>query len=100
MVKTIYVYADLRFYVPNAFTPDNNGINEVFQGYGSDIGSYNMRIFTRWGSLVFESNEIGFAWDGTINGRAADAGMYIYEFNIRDLTDEIREYTGYFSLIR
>jgi gliding motility-associated-like protein len=100
MVKTIYIYADLRFYIPNAFTPDNNGINEVFQGYGSDIGSYNMRIFTRWGSLVFESNDIDYAWDGTINGRAADAGMYIYEFNIRDLTDEIREYTGYFSLIR
>ena len=100
MIKTIYIYADLRFYVPNAFTPDSDGKNEVFQGYGSDIGGYNMRIFNRWGSLIFESNDIDYPWDGTINGRQAPAGIYIYEFNINDLTDEIREYTGYFSLLR
>jgi len=99
-LRTIYIYADLRFYVPNAFTPDRDGKNEGFQGYGSDINEYNMKIFNRWGGLIFESNDIDYSWDGTVNGTPAKAGIYIYEFQIKDLNDNPHEYTGHFTLLR
>jgi gliding motility-associated-like protein len=59
-----------------------------------------MRIFNRWGGLIFESNDIDYSWDGTINGTPAKAGIYIYEFQIKDLNGNPYEYTGHFTLLR
>ena len=100
IVRTIYIYADVRFYAPSAFTPNQDGRNDVFRGYGEDIADYNMRIFNRWGSLIFESNDIDFAWDGTVNGMPVPNGMYVYEFTITDLNDQSQEYAGIFTLVR
>lgn len=100
IVRTIYIYADIRFYVPNAFTPDSDGKNEVFRGYGSDILEYQMKIFNRWGQLVFLSNDIDYAWDGRVRGHPAKAGVYVYEFIIKDLNYNPYEYVGHFTLLR
>lgn len=61
---------DLVFpiYVPNAFTPDNDGINDVFFASGEGITGFEMRIVDRWGNLVFESNDISQVWDGSFQG--------------------------------
>lgn len=98
--RKIYIYADIRFYVPDAFSPDHDGINEIFRGYGSDINGYNMRIFNRWGSLIFESNDIDFGWDGTVNGHPAKVGVYIYEFTVTDFNGNPYEHTGHFTLLK
>jgi gliding motility-associated-like protein len=100
IVRTIYIYADIRFYVPSAFTPNEDGRNDVFRGFGEDISGYNMRIFTRTGDLIFESNDIDFGWDGTVNGRQVPNGMYIYEFTVTDLNDQSKEFAGRFTLVR
>ncbi|MFM1875671.1 MAG: hypothetical protein RL266_1408 [Bacteroidota bacterium] len=99
-LRTIYIYADIRFYVPTAFTPNNDGINDLFSGYGSDIDKYNMQVFNRWGGLIFESNDIDYAWDGTVNGHPAKVGVYIYSFTITDFNGNPKDYTGQFSLLR
>ncbi len=54
----------MTFYIPNAFTPDANGTNEVFKCYGLNIEDFRMEIYTRWGELVFESNDIDVGWNG------------------------------------
>lgn len=100
IVRTIYIYADIRFYVPSAFTPNEDGRNDIFRGFGEDIAGYNMRIFTRTGMLIFESNDIDYGWDGTVNGRQVPNGMYIYEFTVTDLNDQSKEYAGRFTLVR
>ncbi len=98
--RDIYIYADIRFYAPNAFTPDSDGKNEVFRGYGSDINTYHMRIFNRLGDLVFESNDIDYPWDGKIKGHPAKADVYVYEFIVTDFNGNPYEHTGHVTLLR
>lgn len=78
----IAVCPDAEIYVPTAFTPsDMNGINDVFQIYLSesvDIELFDIKIFDRWGMLVFQSNEIHFSWDGTINGKLRSGETYVW----------------------
>jgi len=64
--KFVYVTQDYTIYVPNAFTPDANGVNEVFKPVleGFDEDDYTLYIFNRWGELVFESHDMNVGWDG------------------------------------
>lgn len=75
-------------YIPNAFTPGKNGINDTFEpkGYGYDYDSFHMTIFDRWGSIVFQSNDIAQGWDGKshINGEWVPSGVYNYKITVRE----------------
>lgn len=88
------------FYIPSAFTPDDDGINETFFGAGEAIQTYNMKISNRWGELLFESNEPDYHWDGTHSGKQVEAGTYVYEFFILDEYQRDHIYTGHFQLLR
>lgn len=68
--------ADL--FIPNAFTPNGDAINEFFAPKGKGITSFTMKIYDRWGRLLFESNDIAKGWDGTIKGTACPADVYFY----------------------
>ena len=65
-IKYVYVTQDYTIYVPNAFTPDGNGVNEIFKPVldGFDPQDYTLYIFNRWGDLVFESHDMEVGWDG------------------------------------
>ncbi|MDG1428571.1 MAG: gliding motility-associated C-terminal domain-containing protein, partial [Crocinitomicaceae bacterium] len=69
-------------YVPNSFTPNGDGKNDVFtpKVRGADPGDYIFRIYNRWGEQVFETNQIGEGWDGSFNEAASDvqSGMYVW----------------------
>lgn len=88
------------FYIPSAFSPDDDGINETFFGMGEAIQIYNMKISNRWGELLFESNDEDFHWDGTFRGKQVQSGTYVYEFFILDIYERDHVYTGHFQLIR
>lgn len=71
------------FYIPNAFTPNGDNINERFvvaEGENCRVVEFNIKIFDRWGRLVFESGspEAQDAWDGTYEGQELAKGVYIY----------------------
>ncbi|MCU7549225.1 gliding motility-associated C-terminal domain-containing protein [Chitinophagaceae bacterium LB-8] len=82
-----------QLYIPNAFTPNGDGHNDVFRaGFGEDITSYNIQVYNRWGTKVFESNEIRRGWDGTISGKLQPAGVYIWVIRYRSsgsLTEQV-----------
>ena len=65
-IKYVYVTQDYTIYVPNAFTPDGSGVNEIFKPVmeGFDENDYTLYIFNRWGDLVFESHDMEVGWDG------------------------------------
>ncbi len=75
-------------YIPNAFTPNGNGLNEIFYAYGTDITTFRMRIFDRWGELIFESTDINHGWDGFYKGRLVQNDVYVC------VTDYTTECTG------
>ncbi|MEW6469817.1 MAG: gliding motility-associated C-terminal domain-containing protein [Bacteroidota bacterium] len=72
------VMAPANLYVPNAFTPNGDGINDLFGAKGDGIIEYSIQIFNRWGELVFESSDINKQWDGTYKGQIAETGAYAY----------------------
>ena len=93
---SIYIGAAFSFYVPNAFSPNGDGKNEFFKGYGEGIKSLHMTIWDRWGNLLFETSDQLVGWDG--NGDMA--GAYVYKIELYDIFDNKHEYVGHFSLIR
>jgi gliding motility-associated-like protein len=70
-------------YVPNVFSPNNDGNNDDFLiGIGCEVINYKIQIFDRWGNLVYQSNDIYEAWDGKVRGRTAAMGVYSWFLNV------------------
>ncbi|WP_160160522.1 gliding motility-associated C-terminal domain-containing protein [Thermaurantimonas aggregans] len=65
-------------YIPNAFTPNGDGRNDCFEVVGDNLGSYQIQVFSRWGELVYQSDDISQCWDGTHRGRPVPDGVYLY----------------------
>lgn len=68
-------------YLPNAFTPDQDGVNDKFGAVGINAEKYDLKIFNRWGELLFESNNITHKWDGSHKGKLVSDGVYVYTFS-------------------
>jgi gliding motility-associated-like protein len=73
-------------YIPNAFTPNNDGKNDIFRPFGSDIEltAFTMSIYNRWGKLLFNTNNINNGWDGTYKGEKVPIGTYIWRINAKE----------------
>ena len=66
-------------YVPNAFSPNSDGINDTFQPFSNcELSEMNFQVFDRWGGLLFETNSIDTGWDGLARSKKLDAGIYIW----------------------
>lgn len=78
-----------NLFIPNAFTPNNDGKNDIFQvlvpsSGCNTLGSYSMHIFDRWGELVYQSNNINDSWDGTFRGQKIKMGVYVWLIKYND----------------
>ena len=101
--NTVLIEDQFLVYVPNAFTPNDNGVNEMFLPvfYGSDPVNYDFYIFNRWGELIFDAHHPDVGWDGTYNGVKSPEGVYVYKIIARDqINGEMREFVGHINLIR
>jgi len=99
-VQIIVVLPDFYFYFPNAFTPNNNGNNDFFMGYGAGIKTYHMQIFDRWGERLFETTDINTGWDGTYKGAKVPEGIYVCKFDLTGYHFEKKYYIGHVNLLR
>ncbi|MFP4091103.1 MAG: gliding motility-associated C-terminal domain-containing protein [Cyclobacteriaceae bacterium] len=88
-----------RIFFPNAFTPNGDGINDVFVYKASLLQSVNFKIYNRWGELLFFTEEIGEGWNGRYQNSAAPQGVYIYELQVTDEMGNFLTRRGNFSLI-
>jgi gliding motility-associated-like protein len=87
-------------FVPNAFSPDNDGINDVFKPYSDYLNQYEMWIYNRWGELIFYTNDVNEAWDGYHNGKEAQMGVYVWKIVYKDYYDKTYTQIGNVVLIR
>ncbi|MBA2562863.1 MAG: gliding motility-associated C-terminal domain-containing protein, partial [Chitinophagaceae bacterium] len=92
---------DPGLYIPTAFTPDKNGLNDVFRPIpiGMKTITY-FRVYNRWGQLMFSSSTKGKGWDGTISGKPQDAGVYVWMIEGIDYLDNKIVKKGSVILIR
>jgi gliding motility-associated-like protein len=88
-------------YVPNAFTPNNDGINDVFRVYGNGIMRYEITIFNRWGEKVFQSNDINQVWDGSHKGGDyyVPNDIYHYVIKVKGFDTDAFERSGHISVM-
>ncbi|HTL83469.1 MAG TPA: PKD domain-containing protein [Bacteroidia bacterium] len=92
------------FYVPNAFTPNNDGLNDVFLPVGDDVdpSDYEMLIFDRWGNLLFSTNSPDQGWDGTVkqSSKLAQIDTYVWKLNFTDHAGFKHKMIGHVSIIK
>ena len=95
-----------KVYIPNAFSPNGDNINDVFTAFGSDCatGIKSMRIFNRWGSLVYRVNDADLGsptqgWNGLYQGKALPMGVYVYVIEIEFGNGTTGLYSGDVSLM-
>jgi gliding motility-associated-like protein len=86
-------------YFPNAFTPNNDSLNERFTIYGENIQSAELYIYNRWGELIFHASDKEPSWNGTVNGAPASEGVYYYIARIKGITGYKNSH-GVFTVIR
>ncbi len=99
------VKSEFTFYIPNSFSPEGDGLNDKFNGFGTNILDYQLHIYNRWGEKIFTSTDLHAGWDGTSQTsisthKLVQEGVYIYRFYITDIYRRSHEYTGKVSLIR
>ncbi len=88
------------FFVPTIFSPNGDGQNDYFQIYGNCIAAMHLKVFDRWGELVFESDDQNFSWDGTFKGEIMNSASFVYHLSITTLDGEIKTMKGNVSLTR
>ena len=88
-----------ELYVPNSFTPNADMHNELFVVYGENIKTYSMKIFDRWGDLLFESEDIQKHWDGYFMGEKVEQGKYLYHIEIVGEDNVLFTKSGIINLI-
>lgn len=98
----IIIGPDWTFYIPNAFSPNGDGVNDFFNGKGLNILQYEMLIFDRWGDMIFQTNDLAVSWDGKANkgSKQAQQDVYIYQIILRDVFNKQHKYVGHVTLVR
>jgi gliding motility-associated-like protein len=100
---TYQIYNPPMFiYIPSAFTPNGDGINELFKAEGSFVKSFEMSIYNRQGELLFFTDTIEKGWNGSVNGGAyfAQDGVYIYKYKAENYLGEKISDTGHVTILR
>lgn len=103
--KTIFVSDVITFYIPNIFTPDGDEYNETFQPIfysGHDPYDFNMKIFNRWGELVFESFNAAQGWDGTYGSKGlVEDGTFTWFIEFKEtMSDKRHKHRGHVTILK
>ncbi|MFN3916714.1 MAG: PKD domain-containing protein [Flavobacteriales bacterium] len=104
-IERLTVKPYYNVYIPNAFTPDGDGVNDVFYVMGTGLSNedFRMTIFDRWGKVVFTSNNMSIGWDGNHSGRQDNAkvDVFVYVVEVKDAVyGNYHQFRGHVSVIR
>lgn len=103
VTKYVELYDEILVFAPNAFTPDGDEYNNLWKVVvaNADLTSFNLKIFNRWGEILFESFDSESGWDGTFNGVLVQDGMYTWKLSLKDIrSDQKIEYVGHVTMVK
>lgn len=100
--QTIVITPSFTIYVPNAFTPDGDGVNDIFLPKGIGWRDYELRIFSRSGNQVFTTFDPLEGWDGSVRnaGRVTISDVYVWRIYVRDKNNRKQDYKGTVTLVK
>lgn len=88
----------IELYIPNSFTPNDDGLNDVFRAVPHNLTILELKIFNRWGEMIYEA-EKPFIWDGTSYGTPCSSGIYVYIFRYIDKNGNHGQKSGTVNLM-
>jgi gliding motility-associated-like protein len=100
ITKPISIEEGYYVYIPNTFTPDGFRFNDVFKASTVGIADLKVRIFDRWGRLIFEADDRNFQWDGTYEGAPVQDGTYVWRIDYKTNSGRDLIITGHINCIR
>ncbi|TND00695.1 MAG: fibronectin type III domain-containing protein [Bacteroidetes bacterium] len=102
-INCLEIEPEFTFFIPNAFTPNADGTNDVFYGYGTFITEYDLWIFDRWGNMIFHTDDLYKGWDGKVQGKSAEIcqeDVYVWKVVLKDVQGRKHKYIGHVSLVK
>lgn len=103
VMKPIEILPNFTFYIPNCFTPNGDGVNDIFTGKGIGIKEFEMWIFDRWGEMIYYTNDIANGWSGnTVKGKDVEGKTDVYQWKVivKDLSGKDHKYVGHVTELR
>jgi gliding motility-associated-like protein len=102
IARVIDIKPSYVIYIPNAFTPNADGLNDQFQAKGHGIHKFKMQIFDRWGHVIFESEDLNDAWDGTVKGSSDPIknDVYVWKAQVEDVFHQNHQLNGHVTLMK
>lgn len=96
----ILIYPHFSFYIPNTFTPNSNGVNDLFRGIGEGYDEYSMYIYNRWGQEIYHGKGDAAGWDGTYLGAPVEVAVYVYKMDVIDWEGNDHHFRGRVQVLR
>jgi len=100
IVKPIVIGEGFSIYVPNAFTPNGDGVNDLFQPKGYGIKKYNLMVFDRWGEKLFFTEDFFKGWDGTYKGNLCKDDTYTWKIAVQGPDGKTKDLVGIVTLLK
>ena len=97
IINNLIIHPIYSVFIPNAFSPNNDGKNDFFMPTTIGASSFNIMIFDRWGKLIYENNK---KWNGKVNSKMLPNGSYAYSITVYNFVNKPFIYTGFVNLVR
>jgi gliding motility-associated-like protein len=92
---------EVKLFIPNAFTPNGDGVNDVFEIKGTPVADFNLYIYSRWGQVIWSTHTFTNFWDGTDkNGSPVPTGSYVYKIVGTDYLKQSINYNGTVTVVK
>ena len=99
--QVVTILPEYRFWIPDAFSPDGNDVNEIFMPIAFGIDHYQFEIFDRWGRLIFKTSDPHEGWNGMYKGEVCKQDVYVWRIEFRNVVDGRHELRcGHVTLIK
>lgn len=101
ITKIVKVLPEFRFWVPNAFTPNNDGLNDVFLPIVIGIEDFELEIFDRWGEKIYSTKSVKAGWNGYYKGELCKEDVYVWKISFKNIVSKkYEDHIGHVTLIR
>jgi gliding motility-associated-like protein len=101
VIKEVKILPEFRFWIPNTFTPNKDGMNDVFMPKVIGVSKYEFYIYNKWGEKIYSDTDPSQGWDGTFKGKKCEQDVYVWKiWFVNDLTREREAHFGQVLLLR
>lgn len=100
VTKPVYIKPEFYFFAPNAFTPDGNDYNNVYEVSVIGAVDFQFQIFDRWGNLIYQTTDQYFQWDGVYKGYLVSDNVLVYKAKVVDREENVHAYEGTITILR